>query len=94
MHLARALQTPAPITLDHNIMCVVSEKMAKLENEHVIFVYRQHPQFKLVNKFGHLNTGGFRLSDTLLSAFPIINADFRLPKIKDLRTLFHLFLSF
>ena len=30
--------------------------MAKLENEHVIYVYRQHPQLKLVNKFGSLNS--------------------------------------
>ena len=27
-------------------ICVESEKTAKLENEHVLLVYRQHPQMK------------------------------------------------
>ena len=30
--------------------------MAKVETGHVSFVYRQHPQLKLVNKFGNLNS--------------------------------------
>ena len=40
-----------------NIICVKSEKTAKLENEDVSFVNRQHPQLKLVNKFGNFNSG-------------------------------------
>ena len=30
--------------------------MAKVETGHVSFVYRQHPQLKLVNKFGNLSS--------------------------------------
>ena len=40
------------------------------------------------------NTGGFRLTDTLLSAFPIIGADFRLPKIKIWELYFIYFCTF
>ena len=37
-----------------SIVFVESEKDSQLENEHVSS-YRQHPQLKLVNKFGNLN---------------------------------------
>ena len=38
-----------------NIVCVESEKDSQLENVHVSS-YRQHPQLKLVDKFGNLNS--------------------------------------
>ena len=37
-------------------LCFKSEKTAKLENKHVLFEYHQHPQLKLANKFGNLNS--------------------------------------